>query len=315
MRAYDPVRDGFWVGNWSTNIQCISRTGSTFVTGPTGISFSGATYYMDNNKVEHIYMFAQPSSDAVVYDYNIADNTISSSPIFSISSNLTDATGSSGGCCIGYYAGKVALFAAVQQSPNMVGIFELKDGPFAWSNCIEKLSLNQQTINLSQCTNWFSTYVEITKEDLQNALLATLSDPTGTIIKSQDGNSTYRSGRWRDQNFVWDVAKMYMIVVPEDCVITLTGLPINPADHPIIIAPNAPTWIGFPFPESKTPAEAIPAGFAVNGDIIKGMEGNIRYNNGNWRAQGINSLEPGQGYIFNSAAAGERTLIFPTSAK
>ena len=313
--AYDPVRDGFWVGNWSTNIQCISRTGSTLVTGPTGISFSGATYYMDNNKVEHIYMFAQPSSDAVVYDYNIADNTISSSPIFSISSNLTDATGSSGGCCIGYYAGKVALFAAVQQSPNMVGIFELKDGPFAWSNCIEKLSLNQQTINLSQGTNWFSTYVEITKEDLQNALLATLSDPTGTIIKSQDGNSTYRSGRWRDQNFVWDVAKMYMIVLPEDCVITLTGLPINPADHPITIAPNAPTWIGFPFPESKTPAEAIPAGFAVNGDIIKGMEGNIRYNNGNWRAQGINSLEPGQGYIYNSAAAGERTLIFPTSAK
>ena len=172
-----------------------------------------------------------------------------------------------------------------------------------------------QTIALSAGTNWFSTYLEITKEDLQNALLAALSNPTGAIIKSQDGNSTYRGGRWRDQNFVWDVAKMYMIVAPEDCEIALTGEPINPADHPITIAPNAPTWIGFPFDESKTPAQVIPAGFAVNGDIIKGMGGNIRYNNGSWRAQGMNSLEPGKGYIYNSKSAVSRTLVFPTSAK
>ena len=172
-----------------------------------------------------------------------------------------------------------------------------------------------QTIALSAGTNWFSTYLEITKEDLQNALLDVLSNPTGAIIKSQDGNSTYRGGRWRDQNFVWDVAKMYMIVAPEDCEIALTGEPINPADHPITIAPNAPTWIGFPFDESKTPAQVIPAGFAVNGDIIKGMGGNIRYNNGSWRAQGMNSLEPGKGYIYNSKSAVSRTLIFPSSAK
>ena len=172
-----------------------------------------------------------------------------------------------------------------------------------------------QTIALTAGTNWFSTYVEIAKEDLQNALLAALSNPTGAIIKSQDGNSTYRGGRWRDQNFVWDVAKMYMIVAPEDCEIALTGEPINPADHPITIAPNAPTWIGFPFAESKTPAQAIPAGFAVNGDIIKGMGGNIRYNNGSWRAQGMNILEPGKGYIYNSKSAVSRTLVFPISAK
>ncbi len=184
-----------------------------------------------------------------------------------------------------------------------------------WSDCIEKPGVVQQSIMLDAGTNWFSTYLEITKEDLQNALLDVLSNPTGAIIKSQDGNSTYRGGRWRDQNFVWDVAKMYMIVAPEDCVITLTGEPINPAEHPITIAPNVSTWIGFPFAESKTPAQAIPAGFAVNGDIIKGMGGNIRYNNGSWRAQGMNSLEPGKGYIYNSKSAVSRTLVFPTSVK
>jgi hypothetical protein len=173
-------------------------------------------------------------------------------------------------------------------------------------------------LQLQQLTagwNWFSSYLEITKEDLQNALLAALPNPTGAIIKSQDGNSTYRGGRWRDQNFVWDVAKMYIISVPEDCVISLTGMPINPAEHPVTIAPNTPTWFGFPFDESMTPAEAIPAGFAVNGDMIKGINGNIGYYGGRWRSQGIIRLEPGQGYIYISKSAVSRTLVFPTSAK
>ena len=174
-----------------------------------------------------------------------------------------------------------------------------------------------QTITLTAGTNWVSSYVEITKEDLQNALVAALSNPAGTVIKSQNGNSTYRGGRWRDQSFTWDVAKMYKIVVPEDCEITLAEMPINPAEHPITIAPDAPTWIGFPFAESMTPAQAIPAGFAVNADIIKGKDGNARYGNGNWRAQGLNSLEPGKGYMYVSGASvtEERTLVYPSASK
>ena len=191
--------------------------------------------------------------------------------------------------------------------------------PEAWSNMVTFTTLEEtnvtQTITLTAGTNWVSTYLEITKEDLQNALVAALSDPAGTVIKSQNGNSTYRGGRWRDQSFTWDVAKMYKIVVPEDCEITLTGMPINPAEHPITIAPNAPTWIGFPFAESMTPAQAIPAGFAVNADIIKGKDGNARYGNGNWRAQGLNSLEPGKGYMYVSGASAteERTLVYPSA--
>ena len=98
-------------------------------------------------------------------------------------------------------------------------------------------------------------------------------------------------------------------------MITLTGTPINPAEHPITIAPDAPTWIGFPFAESMTPAQAIPAGFAVNADIIKGKDGNARYGNGNWRAQGLNSLEPGKGYMYVSGASAteERTLVYPSA--
>ena len=173
-----------------------------------------------------------------------------------------------------------------------------------------------QTITLSAGTNWFSTYLDITLEELQAALEAALPEVnTGITIKSKSGNSTLRNGRWRNTTFVWDVAKMYRIEVPEACELTLTGMPIDPAEHPITIVAGEATWIGFPFSESKTLDQAIPTGFAVSGDVIKSKDGNARYTNGRWRTTGFDSLEPGMGYIYNSAATAERTLTYPTGTK
>ena len=177
----------------------------------------------------------------------------------------------------------------------------------------------QQTIPLSDGTNWFSTYLEITLGDLQTALRAALPDVnSGITIKAKVGNSTLRNGSWRStNNFVWDVAKMYRIEVPADCEITLTGTPINPAEHPITILAGEATWIGFPFSESKDPADVIPAGFAVNGDQIKGKDGNFRYTGTQWRATGINSLESEKGYMYipASTVTEDRILIYPINAK
>ena len=171
--AYDPVRDGFWVGNWSTNIMCISRTGSTLITGPAGQSFGGAAYYEDESGAEHIYFFAQPNSNCIVYDYDIATNSIQGA-IFDFSSNTPGCTGISGGCFIGQYDGKVAFFGDAQQNPQLIGIYELRDagtpgpgpGPggndpiqepreseIVWSNCLDKdMNLsgenNQVTVNV-----------------------------------------------------------------------------------------------------------------------------------------------------------------------
>ena len=175
--------------------------------------------------------------------------------------------------------------------------------------------LLQQPIELFQGTNWFSTFLDIDKEDLKNALNAALPGATNITIKSKDGNCRWNGTQWRETGFDWNVAKMYRIEVPEGCVLTLTGVSIIPAEHPITIAPNTSTWIGFPFSESKTLDEAFPAGFAVPGDVIKYKDGSARYNGTRWRATGFDSFEPGKGYIYNSAASVERTLIFPTGAK
>ena len=310
--AYDPVRDGFWVGNWSDAIQLIDRSGNVLFTGPEGISFSGAAYYMDENNVEHVYFYAQPnSSNAYIYDYDIASNTLSSSYIFSVSDNLEGATDKSGGCFIGYYDGKVAFFADVQQSPNLVGIFELKEGPFSWSNCIEKAT-SQQTIALSAGANWFSANVEITLADLQNALKATLGNNASITIKSQTQSCQLKRGSWTGSLTSMDVALMYKIVVDAACEFTLEGAPINPAEHPITINPGATVWIGYPLSEGMAVADAFTSSFIVNSDQLKSQTLSTQVKRGNWNGQ-LNTLEPGQGYIFKSASTGTRTFTFPAS--
>ena len=174
-----------------------------------------------------------------------------------------------------------------------------------------------QTTELTQGTNWFSTYLDITLEDLQYVLNAALPEAAIMTIKSKNSSCRWNGTIWRAANgFSWDVAKMYMIEVPEACELTLNGTPFNPAEHPITIAPNTSTWIGFPFSESKTFDQAIPAGFAVSGDQIKYQNANALYIGTRWRgSSGFTGFEPGKGYMYNSNASGERTLIFPTGAK
>ena len=182
---------------------------------------------------------------------------------------------------------------------------------------IQDICTQSQTIELSQGTNWFSTYLDITLEDLQTALAAATPNDAITI-KSSSGNSVYtkRTHSWNTPaSFVWDVAMKYDIVMAADCEITLEGMPINPAEHPItILGHGSTTWIGFPFAESMTLAEAF-AQIVLNGDKVKSSNGNATYTRGNWNGN-FSTLEPGKGYLYVSPAnAEDRTFTFPTGAK
>ena len=109
------------------------------------------------------------------------------------------------------------------------------------------------------------------------------------------------------------VAVMFKITVANDCEISLTGMPIDPAEHPVTIPAGQVVWIGFPFSESMTPTDAF-AGFAVSGDEVSSKSQSATCIGTSWRGQ-LNMLQPGQGYIYKSAATEDRTFVFPTSAK
>ena len=178
-------------------------------------------------------------------------------------------------------------------------------------------SILTQTIALSSTTvNYCSFYVDITLADLQTALTDALGtgNNVSIMIKSKEQNCKLTRGRWIGQLSTLDLGKMYKITVNSDCEITLEGMPVDPAEHSVNISgQGVATWIAFPFNTSMTVTDAF-AGFAVNNDVVKSKAQNASYTRGRWNGA-LQTLEPGQGYIYKSAATGNRTFTFPTSAK
>ena len=125
--SYDPERDGFWSGNWTT-LDLYSRTGALLQSGPAPTSAYGSAYYKDADNVEHLYLFCQPSSDAKVYDYNITTGTLGASPVLDFATTPAFNAGIAGGCFIGAYNGNTCWYGNAQQDPNLIGIYELEAG-------------------------------------------------------------------------------------------------------------------------------------------------------------------------------------------
>ena len=131
--SYDPERDGFWSGNWTT-LDLYSRTGALIQSGPATTSAYGSAYYKDADNVEHLFLFCQTpsggSNRVEVYDYNITTGSLGSSPVKVLSDipgyNATD--GIAGGCFIGNYNGNTCFYGNVQQDPNLIGIYEIAAG-------------------------------------------------------------------------------------------------------------------------------------------------------------------------------------------
>ena len=181
--TYDPERDGFWViGNWSGNLTLIDRTGAIQFTGPTPSSASDLAYYKDENNVEHVFCFN--NSDNGVYDYNITTNTLGGS-VFNFSSTPGYASGSSGGCTVGYFNGKTAFIGDLQQTPNLIGIYELRDGggvgptPGPGGDNLNQLALPRESETIwSNCLDkdmWLDV-VDVT------VLLNSADSPEGTVV-------------------------------------------------------------------------------------------------------------------------------------
>ena len=178
-------------------------------------------------------------------------------------------------------------------------------------NIIEVYFNDMQVVPLSQGWNWWSTYLDITLEDLKAALVEALPGSNITI-KSRTQNTAYNpnTNRWMGTLNSLDVTQMYMIYVSTDCEITLTGTPINPAEHPVTIN-NGSNWIAFPLSGNMSVSNAF-AGFAVNGDKVKSRNNNSQYIGGSWRGQ-LTTLVPGQGYMYISNLQEPRTFTFPAS--
>ena len=168
-----------------------------------------------------------------------------------------------------------------------------------------EVSHEEQTCELLAGWNWWSTDLDITLEQLEEALMAALPGISPITIKSQTQNISYNGTIWRGTLNEISIGQMYEVYTPSSCTIILNGMPVDEVE--LIIKPGI-NWIALPINESMTLIEAFDT-FPVSGDIVKSKESRTTFNGTMWRGT-LQTLEPGQGYIYNSAAQVSRTFSF-----
>lgn len=139
--AYDPVVDGFWVGNWATLYQ-VSRTGAVLQTGPAVVSVYGSAYDGFTAGGPYLWMFAQvaqtgcgTANDLVaIQQFHIPTLTFTgvthcATDIPGYIPGTSSAQTIAGGAfeTDALFPGKFALMVNVQQSPNVIGVYELAE--------------------------------------------------------------------------------------------------------------------------------------------------------------------------------------------
>jgi hypothetical protein len=90
----------------------------------------------------------------------------------------------------------------------------------------------------------------------------------------------------------------------------LQGEVADPADHVITLYPEW-TWIGFPCTEEVDIMVALSGLEAEEGDMIEGPDGVAEHLGGGYW-YGLETLVPGQGYMYYSLGTEEKPFVFRT---
>ena len=174
----------------------------------------------------------------------------------------------------------------------------------------------QQTIEFVEGWNWWTPYVDLDGEELLTQLKQGLG-ANGISITDQSGASlNYHSlYGWGGTLTSLQVGKMYQIQIGTACTVTLTGPAVNPADHSITLT-YGPNWIGFYGTQSMSVNAALVNLDATAGDEISAQDGTSATYSATYGWGGLlQTLVPGQAYIYNSKASQSKTFTFPTGSK
>ena len=166
----------------------------------------------------------------------------------------------------------------------------------------------EQTYELVKGWNWWAPNINISLADFQNALGA-----NGIQIIDQDNHSNTNNANygWGGDLAELVVGKMYMVQTTQACNVTVTGTVVDPADHPITIQ-QGNNWVGFIGTQEMTLDQALTNFTPANLDVIKINNNTATYYNGKGWKGSVTSLSPGQGFIYKSKSAENKTFVYPS---
>ena len=177
-------------------------------------------------------------------------------------------------------------------------------------------NITTHTQALTSGWNWWSTYIEPEGDDgltqLENSL-----GWNGQMIKSRlDGYvASYQYNgetNWFGSLTSICNEQMYKIMMNDNGNAAITGVVANPASHPITIN-NGWNWVGFPLDQAVGVTEALGGFNPSENDVLKGRSAFTTYYSYNGTSEWfgtLNTLVPGNGYMYHSQSSGAKTLVF-----
>ena len=177
-------------------------------------------------------------------------------------------------------------------------------------------SATTQTTSFIEGWNWWSSYIELTGIDGLGQLESSLGG-AGLMVKSRSDGYVEPYEYNGTTNWYGTLTgivneQMYKVRTNTVCNALITGTVVVAAEHPINIGEGW-NWIGFPSSQNVSLSLAMSGFTPEANDVIKG-----RYSYSTYFSDGgtsmwygtLNSLEPGQGYMYYSNSEGTKTLTF-----
>ncbi len=172
-----------------------------------------------------------------------------------------------------------------------------------------------QTLTLANGYNWISPYIEMNDSE-GLAMLEQSLGSNGEVIQNRQGlNVFYYEGYgwWGDLEAITN-EQMYQVKTTSACEVELVGNLASVNSHPITINEGW-NWIGYPLSYEMNTADALSSLTAETDDVIKNRLGFSAYYEGYGWYGDVETMEPGQGYMYKQNASTPQTLTYPTNGR
>ena len=167
----------------------------------------------------------------------------------------------------------------------------------------------RQERQLTKGWNWYSTYVN---NEGPEGLYA-MEDELGSVgrqIKSQNDFVSYEDGSWYGTLSEVSNDEMYMIKLSRAKKFEMIGEKVDLSECPITLGTNW-KWISYPLKRPMNVGMAFSGITPNTGDYIKSQTGFAQYDEElGWRGT-LNSMIPGEGYMYYNTSGYAKTLVYP----
>ncbi|MBQ2906748.1 MAG: leucine-rich repeat domain-containing protein [Bacteroidales bacterium] len=167
----------------------------------------------------------------------------------------------------------------------------------------------RQEKQLTKGWNWYSTYVN---NEGPEGLYA-MEDELGSVgrqIKSQNDFVSYEDGSWYGTLSEVSNDEMYMIKLSRAKKFEMIGEKVDLSECPITLGTNW-KWISYPLKRPMNVGMAFSGITPNTGDYIKSQTGFAQYDEElGWRGT-LNSMIPGEGYMYYNTSGYAKTLVYP----